>query len=280
MNKIGAHYSIQEILNGETNTDYVQFCTGSPMTVRRSLDIETRMKLNEALRNNYETNKNVIHAAYTINLCNKDYNSWTIPYLVHEVTMCEYLNVKYLVIHGGSLHSKDKDIPYHEAIDNFAYCIKEIADRTENQNDVILCLETMPGKSNQFLSNLKQFRDLFDVLHSMMGENFNKRVGVCFDTCHFYDSVNGEDFDNITTELYRNWFETFIKVVHLNNSSLKDGKYKDRHRNIIEGVIPSETLAKIYTYYSSKGIPVILETPQDGYEGDIKFIRDQEMLVE
>lgn len=281
-NKIGAHYNIQDILNDRVKTDYVQFCTGSPLTTKRHISTEVMRQLNMKLRKTTDIKKNVIHAAYTINLCNSEYNEWTIKYLVHEVILANGLNVNYIIIHGGSIINGDSESEYQNSIDNFVYVINQVVRQTENYNNIRLCLETMPGKKNQFLSNLKQFKDLFDKLHPLLGDGengFSNRIGVCFDTCHFYDSVNGENFNDITTELYRNWFESFIKVVHLNNSSLFNGKYKDRHKNLVEGVIDSDVLKHIHRYYSSRNIPVILETPQEGYDGDIRYLKDEEEVV-
>lgn len=279
MNQIGAHYSIEDILSGRAQTDYVQFCTGSPLTTKRNLSTDKMRLLNLKLRESTDIDKNVIHAAYTINLCNPQYNQWTIQYLVHEVILANGLNVKNIVIHGGSV-ADDSEGSYRTAINNFAHVISSVIKQTENYSNVRLCLETMPGKKNQFLSNLKQFRDLFDVLHSSLDDGpngFNARIGVCFDTCHFHDSVNGENFGDIITELYMNYFESFIKVVHLNNSSLTNGKYKDRHKNLVEGVIDPSILKHIYKYYSCRKIPVILETPVEGYEGDLRYIREEEV---
>ena len=94
-------------------------------------------------------------------------------------------------------------------------------------------------------------------------------MGVCLDTCHIndggYDVVNSldeilEDFDRIIG-LDR------LKALHINDSKNPLGARKDRHACIGEGHIGTEAIVRVITHPNLRGLPCILETPQDGLEG-------------
>ena len=54
------------------------------------------------------------------------------------------------------------------------------------------------------------------------------------------------------------------------------GAHKDRHAKIGEGHIGADALIRVINHPKLRGLPVILETPNDieGYAREIKFLRE------
>ena len=98
------------------------------------------------------------------------------------------------------------------------------------------------------------------------------------DTCHVndggYDIAGNPDnvleaFDDIIG-LDR------LKAMHINDSQNPVNAHKDRHAKIGEGTIGLEALRAVVHHPKLKGIPCILETPQEtlaGYGEEIKLLR-------
>ena len=103
-------------------------------------------------------------------------------------------------------------------------------------------------------------------------------MGICLDTCHVwdggYDIVN--DLDGVLKEFDNIIGLSRLKAVHLNDSMNGLGSHKDRHARIGEGEIGLDALIRIIRHPALKGIPFILETPNDdkGWTEEIHLLRD------
>lgn len=67
-----------------------------------------------------------------------------------------------------------------------------------------------------------------------------------------------------------------LKALHINDSMNPPGSHKDRHAKIGEGHLGLETIVNVITHPLLKGLPCILETPNelDGYAAEIAVLRD------
>ncbi|RXJ04160.1 deoxyribonuclease IV [Anaerobacillus alkaliphilus] len=92
-----------------------------------------------------------------------------------------------------------------------------------------------------------------------------EKIGFCFDTCHAFASGlwTGENWDEVAQKGRELGYFEHLKAVHLNNSKYPSGKRKDRHANLKDGHISQEQLESFLTSDVIKGIPLILETPDD-----------------
>ena len=65
--------------------------------------------------------------------------------------------------------------------------------------------------------------------------------------------------------------------MHLNDSMNGLGSHKDRHAPIGEGCIGLEALVRVISHPALKGIPFILETPNDdeGWTKEIALLREK-----
>lgn len=226
-------------------------------------DVAEYLELSEKLA----FGKLVAHAPYTMNPCAADekIRNFSRTTMFDDLKRMEFTPDNYYNFHPGS-HVKQGA---ETGIDLIAKQLNEVL--IPQQSTVVL-LETMAGKGSEVGRNFEELRAIIDRV------DLNDKLGVCLDTCHIwdggYDIVNNpdgvmEEFDKIIG-LDR------LKAVHLNDSLNPCGSHKDRHARIGEGQIGADALVKFINRPEIKGLPVILETPNDmdGYAKEIKFLRD------
>ena len=105
-------------------------------------------------------------------------------------------------------------------------------------------------------------------------------MGVCLDTCHVadagYDIIG--NLEGVLADFDRILGISKLKFIHLNDSLNQEGSHKDRHACLGQGHLGLETLRHIVQHPLLKGIPLILETPNDldGYQNEIAMVRSWE----
>lgn len=246
------------------------FYTGAPQnTVRSKISNEYTAEALKVMHDNGISANNVIcHAPYIVNLANnKDESKYEFSksFLKGEVSRCEELGVKYIVLHPGSSVGIDRFI----ALDNIVSALKFVLDGEE---DVTILLETMAGKGTELGINIDELKYIIKSVNS-------DRLGVCLDTCHLNDS--GVDINNF--DVYLDIFDREIgidriKCVHVNDSKNTLGARKDRHENIGFGTIGFDALYKVCINERLKDVPKILETPyingKAPYKEEIEELRN------
>ena len=136
----------------------------------------------------------------------------------------------------------------------------------ENEDDVLIALETMAGKGSEIGRTFEELKMIYDGVHK------KERLRVCFDTCHVndagYDLVN--DYDGVFAKFDEVLGLDQIAVFHVNDSLNPLGAHKDRHANIGTGTIGFDTLYKLVHDERFLDVPKILETPWLCVEGEKK----------
>lgn len=200
------------------------------------------------------------HMPYLPNLSSpdKDFFSKSVGVLVREVTRCQELGVKNLVLHLGSHMGTSIEQGHRRIIDA---CNEALSQRSE----VRLLLENSAGVKNSVGSEFSNLKNIMDQLSD------RRRVGVCLDTCHAFAA----GYDLTSTKAVR---ETMVKfqrevgidrlfLIHLNDSKGNLGDNLDRHEHIGKGRIAREGMSAILHEELLHHIPVVLETPFEK-EGD------------
>ena len=256
---IGSHVSFtsKEQLKGSVlealsyNSTTFMFYTGAPQNTRRIAIDNTKTK--EALslmkQNNINIENVVVHAPYIINPANDKNFDFNVSFLKQEIKRVNEFGVKLLVLHPGSHVGLGPDTGLKNIIDTLNMSISE-------NDDVIICLETMAGKGTELGRNFEEIKKIID------GVDHKDKIGVCMDTCHLndagYDLLN---FDDILSEFDKKIGLKYLKVIHINDSKNPISSHKDRHENIGYGTIGFDNLINIIYNEKIKGIPKILETP-------------------
>ena len=257
---IGSHVSfnngllgcVKQSLSYGANT--FMFYTGAPQnTVRKALDNENTKEAILLMNENNIDIKNVVcHAPYIINLANKEVLSkweFSISFLKTEISRCEALGVKYIVVHPGSSLKMDRNVALKNISDALNYAIN-------GDTNVTVLLETMAGKGSECGVNISELKFILDNVI------FKEKIGICLDTCHLNDSgVNISDFDNYLKSFDEEIGIDKIGCIHVNDSKNPLGSKKDRHENIGFGTIGFDNLINVIYSDKLKNVPKILETP-------------------
>ena len=251
--------SVVEALSYGSNT--FMFYTGAPQNTSRStIDENLTKEAFELMKENGIEPKNVIvHAPYIINLANDGASyDFAIKFLKEEIKRVDSLGMKYLVLHPGSHVGLGIDKGLDNIINGLNFVLSE-------DNDVVVCLETMAGKGSELGTSFEQIKKIIN------GVKLNNKLMVCLDTCHINDAgYDLNNFDEVLDEFDNVIGLDKLACIHVNDSKNEKGSHKDRHENIGLGTIGFDNLIKVIYNERLDGIPKILETPYIGDTDDSK----------
>ena len=212
--------------------------------------------------------KIVAHAPYTLNACaaKEELRTFARETMADDLKRMEFTPGNYYNFHPGSHVGQGAEA----GIAMIAEILNDVL--TDGQTTTVL-LETMSGKGSEVGRNFQELRAIMDLVEK------KDKIGVCMDTCHVwdggYDIVN--DLDGVLKEFDDVIGLSNLKAIHLNDSMNGLGSHKDRHEKIGEGHIGLEALVRIVKHPLLKGIPFILETPNDdeGWTKEISLLREK-----
>lgn len=212
--------------------------------------------------------KIVAHAPYTLNACaaKEELRTFARETFADDLRRMEYTPGNYYNFHPGSHVGQGSEI----GIQKIAEILNDVL--TEEQTTTVL-LETMSGKGTEVGRNFEELRKILNLVEK------KSKMGICLDTCHVwdggYDIVN--DLDGVFAEFDQIIGLDRLKAIHLNDSMNGLGSHKDRHARIGEGEIGLEALVRVINHPATKGVPFILETPNDdeGWAREIALLRKE-----
>ena len=262
--------SLEEALSYRANT--FMFYTGAPQnTMRYAIDDNLTKKAYDKMKeNNILLEKVIVHAPYIINLANPDIekHNFAINFLKQEVSRCEKLGIKNMVLHPGSHVGFGIDKGIELIIDGLNKVLKD-------DSSVCILLETMAGKGSEVGSNFSEIKRIID------GIERKEFIGVCMDTCHMHDAgYDLSKFDDVLDEFDDKIGLKYVKCIHINDSKNICGSHKDRHENIGKGYIGLDNLISVIYNKRLDNISKMLETPyiddKPPYKEEIALIRKYE----
>ena len=227
-------------------------------------DVQAFLKLEQ--ENHF--GKLVAHAPYTMNCCaaKENLREFARETMADDLKRLELTPRNYYNFHPGSHVGQGAET----GIAKIAEILNEVL--TKEQSTTVL-LETMSGKGSEVGRNFQELRQIIDQVE------LKEKLGVCLDTCHVwdggYDIVN--DLDGVFAEFDQIIGLDRLKAIHLNDSMNGLGSHKDRHARVGEGKIGLEALVRVINHPATKGIPFILETPNDdeGWAREIALLRKE-----
>lgn len=225
---------------------------------------EDTAKLNSLIEEN-NFGPLVAHASYTMNLCSSKEETRMngLEMLKQDIERMEFVPNNYYNFHPGSHTGLGTEKGIKLIADSLNTVLKPDINTT-------VLLETMAGKGSEVG---KSFEELQQIIERV---TCNDKIGICFDTCHTWDSgydiVN--DFDGVLTHFDKIIGLNRLKAVHFNDSKNECGSHKDRHEKLGQGMIGFEAMKRIALHPVMEGIPFILETPNDdeGYISEIHTV--------
>ena len=213
-----------------------------------------------------EIGKIVAHAPYTLNPCAKEEKTldFARQTMRDDLRRMELVPGNFYNFHPGSHVGAGAE----EGVRKIAETL-DIA-MFEGQTTTVL-LETMAGKGTEVGGRFEQLREIID--RTAMQE----KLGVCLDTCHVSDAgydIAG-NLEAVLEEFDRVIGLPRLRALHLNDSKNPLGAHKDRHERLGEGYLGIETFYHIIEHPALRGLPMILETPNElpGYAAEIARLR-------
>lgn len=209
----------------------------------------------------------VAHAPYTLNACSAKPETREFAHntMRDDLMRMEYTPGQYYNFHPGSHVGQGVEV----GIDLIVKQLNEVL--TKDMTTTVL-LETMAGKGSEIGRSFEELKAIID------GVELDEKLGVCFDTCHTYDAgydiVN--DLDGVLDEFDAVLGLDRLKAIHMNDSKNPFASHKDRHEKIGDGSLGFDTMVKVINHPKLKGLPIILETPNelDGYAHEIEMLRN------
>ena len=209
----------------------------------------------------------VAHAPYTLNACSdkEEVRRFAKEAFADDLSRMEYTPGNYYNFHPGSHVGQGVEIGIELIAQMLNECLKP------EQTTVVL-LETMAGKGSEIGRSFQELRMILDQVE------LSEKMGVCLDTCHVWDAGYDivEDLDGVLEEFDRCLGLSRLKAIHINDSMNPRGSHKDRHARIGEGCIGLAAFERIINNPSLRGLPFILETPNDdeGWRKEIAMLRE------
>ncbi|MDE7242805.1 MAG: deoxyribonuclease IV [Oscillospiraceae bacterium] len=208
----------------------------------------------------------VVHSPYIMNPCSKDegIRALAARMMSEDLALMEYLPGNYYNFHPGSHTGQGLETGCKQIAEMLDSVVKP------DQKTTVL-LETMSGKGSEVGGRFEELRRIIDLTAC------GNRLGVCLDTCHVSDAgydIAG-NLDGVLEEFDKILGLDRLKAVHINDSMNPCGSHKDRHAKIGEGTIGTEAIVRVITHPAMKGLPFLLETPNDeaGHKEEIAMLR-------
>ena len=246
-----------------------QFFTRNPRGGKaKALDVEDAAKL-AAMQRQGTIAPVVAHAPYTINPCSAEERTreFALQTMADDLQRLEYLPGNYYNFHPGSHVGQGIDV-------GIGWIIRTLDQVMFPQQQTTVLLETMAGKGSEVGGRFEELRRIMD------GVALPEKLGICLDTCHIHDG--GYDIvgnlEGVLEEFDRVIGLRHLKAMHINDSLNPRGARKDRHAVIGGGHIGLEAMVRIVTHPVLKGLPMVLETPNEleGYAAEIALLRKEE----
>jgi deoxyribonuclease-4 len=199
------------------------------------------------------------HAVYLINLAGDDptMRSRSEGTLAGYLKAADELGVDGVIFHTGS----HKGGGFEARLPQITEHIKKVLERAAPRSARLL-IENNAGLGGCVGA---KFEEIAQMLHALDND---RRVSVCFDTCHAfasgYDERTTSDVTKTVDELDRVIGLNRVEVIHCNDSVTGLGSNRDRHANIGTGQIGESGFRALLHEPRFAKLPFILEVPGAG----------------
>lgn len=196
----------------------------------------------------------LIHACYLINLASEKENlrKLSIQSLVEDLRFGDKIGASGVIVHTGSHKGKGFETALPIVVDS----IKTILNQTHGKTKLLL--EVASGGTGKIGSTGAELTQMLKAVGS-------PRVGICLDSAHLFAAGFAFDTPAKVKQLDQMIGETVgwdeIKCIHVNDSKVELGSFKDRHENLGKGFIGIAALKLLLNSSHFNQLPLILETP-------------------
>lgn len=204
----------------------------------------------------------VVHAAYVLSVATPDDEKWerASAGLTKELERSSALGVGAVCFHPGSAGTGDRATSAKRIAKAIVTALEKIDSTTR------LLVENTAGAGKTMG---KTAHEVGEIL-SHVPKSLRARTGYGLDTCHLfssgYDITKSKQAFTAVLDEFENEAGEAPSFFHLNDSEGELGSNRDRHVLIGEGRIGKQPFEWLMHDTRSKGVPLILETPQQNYD--------------
>lgn len=204
----------------------------------------------------------VVHAAYVLSVATAEPDKWerAAAGLAKEMERSTTLGVGAVCFHPGSATDGDPK----KAAERVAKAITQALRSVEGTTRLLVENTAGAGKTVG-----RTAEEVADILRHVPDE-LRERTGYGLDTCHLFASGWAiHESARRQKEILDEWEQTTGErpgFFHLNDSEGAFASNKDRHMLLGDGQIGAEPFRWLLADPRSRGIPLILETPQENYD--------------
>lgn len=200
----------------------------------------------------------VVHGAYVLNTANTDVGRRARAHagLAKEMERSTALGVGGVCFHPGSAGKGDLDQALRWVSEAITGALESVDSATR------LWVENTAGAGATLGRTAEEVATILDGVPSSLRE----RTGYGLDTCHLfsagYDIAHSRDLFTAVLDEFEEATGEPPSFFHLNDSQFPMGSNRDRHALIGQGEIGEEAFGWLLSDPRSRGVPLILETPQ------------------
>jgi deoxyribonuclease-4 len=181
--------------------------------------------------------------------------------LVHALERGAAIGARGVVFHAGSAVTTGEGA----ALRRVREALLPLLDRAAAGGLPKLLVEPSAGGGGSLASRVEHLGPYLDTVER------HPWLGVCFDTCHAWAAGHDLATPGGTTATLDSLVDVCgpdrLWLVHANDAKDACGSTRDRHETIGRGAIGQAAFAELLAHPATAGVPVIVETPTQGYEG-------------
>jgi deoxyribonuclease-4 len=140
-----------------------------------------------------------------------------------------------------------------------------LLDRAATEGGPRLLVEPSAGGGRCLAARVEDLGPYFDAV------DWHPWLGVCFDTCHAFAAGHDLAVKGGMTATLDALVATVgpqrLQLVHANDSRDPCGSRRDRHENVGAGQLGEAPFRELLRHPSVAGVPLVVETPSEGYTG-------------
>jgi deoxyribonuclease IV len=251
--------------------DCVQIFTQSPRMWRPTNHTDEAIERFKERRREAGIGGVVCHALYLLNLASADDEMYekSIRALQTTTDVACAIEADGVIFHVGS----HLGAGFEAGLDRTCDALAQVLERC--RDDTWLLMENSAGAGGTIGRSLDELSTLLDRLGR------HPRLGVCLDSCHLY--VSGYDVtdpvrvDELVQEVDATIGLERLRALHVNDSAAPLGSNRDRHANVLEGVM-GEGLGAFLAHPAFQDLSAYMETPGPQKKGpdadEIRKLRD------
>ena len=233
----------------------IQIFLGSPQMWREPNPTEADLKLFTSSVKSNAIGSVFVHGNYLVNLASESPENFakSISNLGLALRLSDRLGADGLIFHPGSAGKAT----YDEALLRVLKALDMVLEDYDGK--CRLLLEVCAGQGQTIGDRFVEFADILKAMQ------FDKRIGVCWDTCHMFNAGYDistkkgliETIDEFGELIGFDW----LFAIHANDSKTPLGARRDRHENIGKGYIGEAAFRRMLHHPLLRPLPWILEVP-------------------